>query len=60
MKKKVLIWLTSILSFSIPMTVGIIAGTFNSMCFVPTLWVFWQKKRGNNTVRYIKKKKKKA
>lgn len=51
---------TSILSFSIPMTVGIIAGTFNSMCFVPTLWVFWQKKRGNNTVRYIKKKKKKA
>lgn len=51
---------TSILSFSVPMTVGIIAGTFNSMCFVPTLWVFWQKKRGNNTVRYIKKKKKKA
>lgn len=49
---------TSILSFSVPMTVGIIAGTFNSMCFVPTLWVFWQKKRGNNTVRYIKKKKK--
>lgn len=51
---------TSILSFSVPMVVGIIAGTFNSMCFVPTLWVFWQKKRGNNTVRYIKKKKKKA
>ena len=49
---------TSILSFSVPMVVGIIAGTFNSMCFVPTLWVFWQKKRGNNIVRFVKKKKK--
>ncbi|MGN0630712.1 MAG: protein translocase subunit SecF [Ruminococcus sp.] len=48
---------TSILSFSIPMVVGIIAGTFNSLCFVPTLWVFWQKKRGNTTVRFVKKKK---
>ncbi|MGN0584792.1 MAG: protein translocase subunit SecF [Ruminococcus sp.] len=47
----------SILSFSIPMAIGIIAGTFNSMCFVPTLWVFWQKKRGNTTVKYVKAKK---
>lgn len=47
----------SILSFSIPMVIGIIAGTFNSMCFVPTLWVFWQKKRGNTTVKYVKAKK---
>ncbi len=49
--------LTSILSFSVPMSVGIVAGTFNSLCFVPTLWVLWQKKRGNNVVRYTKKKK---
>lgn len=48
---------TSILSFSIPMGIGIIAGTFNSLCFVPTLWVFWQKKRGNTKVHYVKKKK---
>lgn len=49
--------LTSILSFSIPMAVGIVVGTFNSLCFVPTLWVLWQKKRGNDVVRYVKKKK---
>lgn len=51
---------TSIISFSVPMAIGIIAGTFNSMCFVPTLWVFWQKKRGNDTVRFVKKNKKAA
>ena len=51
---------TSILSFSIPMVIGIIAGTFNSLCFVPTLWVFWQKKRGNTVVRFVKGKKKAA
>lgn len=49
--------LTSILSFSVPMAVGIIAGTFNSLCFVPTLWVFWQKKRGNDVVHHVKKKR---
>jgi preprotein translocase subunit SecF len=51
---------TSILSFSIPMGIGIIAGTFNSLCFVPTMWVFWQKKRGNTKVHFVKKKKKAA
>ena len=51
---------TSILSFSIPMGIGIITGTFNSICFVPTIWVLWQKKRGNSVVRYVKKKKKTA
>ncbi len=51
---------SSILSFSVPITVGIIVGTFNSICFVPTLWVFWQKKRGNTKVQYVKKKKKTA
>ncbi len=50
----------SILSFSIPMGIGIIAGTFNSLCFVPTMWVFWQKKRGNTKVQFVKKKKKAA
>jgi len=51
---------TSIISFSVPMAIGIIAGTFNSLCFVPTMWVLWQKKRGNTTVNYKKKMKKKA
>lgn len=48
---------TSILSFSIPMGIGIIAGTYNAICFVPTLWVMWQKKRGNDVVHFTKKKK---
>ena len=47
----------SILSFSIPMAIGIVVGTFNSICFVPTIWVLWQKKMGNGIVRYTKKKK---
>lgn len=49
--------LTSILSFSIPMAVGIIIGTFNSLCFVPTLWVIWQNKRGRTKVRATGKKR---
>ncbi len=48
---------TSILSFSIPMGIGIVVGTFNSICFVPTIWVLWQKKRGHGIVRYVKPKK---
>lgn len=50
--------LDSILSFSVPMLVGIIMGTFNSLCFVPSLWVWWQKKRGVNVLKPVKKKAK--
>ncbi len=49
--------LSSIMSFAVPMAVGIVVGTFNSLCFVPTLWVIWQKKLGNGTVKHVKKKK---
>ncbi len=51
---------SSIMSFAIPMAIGIVAGTFNSICFVPTLWVMWQKKRGKGIVKAVKKSKKKA
>ena len=50
--------LDSILSFSIPMMVGIAVGTYNSICFVPALWVWWQKKRGVNVLKPVKKKAK--
>lgn len=50
--------LDSILSFSVPMLVGIVMGTFNSLCFVPSLWVWWQKKRGVNVLKPVKKKAK--
>ena len=50
--------LDSILSFSIPMMAGIAMGTFNSICFVPSLWVWWQTKRGITVLKPAKKKAK--
>ncbi len=40
----------SILSFSVPMAFGLLAGTFSSQCIAPTLWVWWNEKRGNKTI----------
>lgn len=40
----------SILSFSMPMTFGLIAGTYSSQCIAPTLWVWWNERRGNKTI----------
>ena len=52
--------LDSIQHFAIPMAVGILVGTYHSICFVPSLWVWWQKRRGVETLKVIPKKKKKA
>lgn len=52
--------LESIQHFAIPMAVGIVVGTYHSICFVPSLWVWWQKKRGVETLKVIEKKKKHA
>ena len=41
----------SILSFSVPMTFGLIAGTYSSQCIAPTLWVWWNERRGNKTIK---------
>lgn len=35
----------SILSFSIPMTIGMIAGTYASLCIACPLWVWWNEGR---------------
>lgn len=40
----------SILSFSVPMTFGLIAGTYSSQCIAPILWVWWNEKQGAVTV----------
>lgn len=45
---------SSILSFSIPMIVGMIAGTYASLCIASPLWVWWNEKRAKSN----KKKKK--
>lgn len=36
---------TSILSFSVPMIVGMISGCYSSLCIATLLWVIWQKKK---------------
>jgi len=33
---------TSIISFVFPMIIGLISGTYSSICLVPALWVMWQ------------------
>lgn len=35
---------TSILSFSVPIIVGMAVGTYSSLCLAPCLWVTWQTK----------------
>lgn len=45
-----------IMSFSMPMVFGLIAGTFSSQCIAPTLWVWWNQKRGIRTIADYAKK----
>lgn len=45
---------SSILSFSIPMIVGMIAGTYASLCIASPLWVWWNERKSKSN----KKKKK--
>ena len=33
---------TSIVSFVFPMVIGLISGTYSSVCLVPALWIMWQ------------------
>lgn len=35
---------TSILSFSVPIIIGMTVGTYSSLCLAPCLWVTWQTK----------------
>lgn len=53
---------TSIMSFALPLIVGMLSGVYTSMCLAPTLWVKWQqhqeKKHPNKPTSYGKKKKK--
>lgn len=37
---------TSIMTFAIPMVVGLVCGTYSSICISGPLWVLWQEKRG--------------
>ncbi len=37
---------TSIMTFAIPMVVGLVCGTYSSICISGPLWVLWQEKHG--------------
>lgn len=39
---------SSILSFSIPMIFGMVAGTYASLCIASPLWVWWNEKRASS------------
>jgi len=44
----------SILSFSIPMIVGMVAGTYASLCIASPLWVWWNEKKAKKPSKKIK------
>lgn len=44
---------SSILSFSVPMTFGLIAGTYSSQCIAPTLWVWWNERHDNKLIKDV-------
>lgn len=48
---------TSILSFSIPMIVGMTAGTYASLCIASPIWVLWNEKKEAKAALKGKKKK---
>lgn len=55
---------SSILSYSVPLIIGMLSGVYTSMCLAPSLWVMWQqhklKKHPTITYNSGKKKKKKS
>ncbi len=53
----VIMQVDSILSFSVPLTVGLISGTYSSICIAPVVWVWWTEKRGKKTVADLQTRK---
>ncbi len=39
---------SSIISFSFPLIIGMLSGVYSSNCIAPTLWVMWRKHRAAN------------
>ncbi|MDD2956073.1 MAG: protein translocase subunit SecF [Oscillospiraceae bacterium] len=42
---------TSIISFALPMIVGMLAGVYSSICVAPQLWVVWQEHKAKKLAR---------
>lgn len=52
----VIFGIDSIVTFAIPMMIGVISGCYSSICIAPGLWVLWNEKL---SPKFSKKKKKK-
>ena len=50
--------ITSIMSFALPLIVGMVAGVYSSNCIAPTLWVMWQKHAEKKKALNVKSKAK--
>lgn len=46
---------SSILSFSVPLAIGMTVGTYSSLCLAAPLWVWWQERKPNNKKKSAKK-----
>lgn len=42
---------TSIISFALPMIVGMLAGVYSSICIAPQLWVVWQEHKAQKEAK---------
>ena len=47
---------TSIVTFVFPLIVGLLSGTYSSVCLVPCMWVMWQEYRAQKAARSDSKK----
>lgn len=47
---------TSIVTFVFPLIVGLISGTYSSVCLVPCMWVMWQEYRAKKSAQEDGKK----
>jgi len=50
--------ITSIMSFALPIIIGMIAGVYSSNCIAPTLWVVWRKHKEKKLAQVSKSNKK--
>lgn len=49
-----LMGVTSILTFSIPLAVGMLVGFYSSLCLAGPLWIWWQERKGKKKLKQTK------
>ena len=51
----IMMGVTSILTFSIPLAIGMLVGFYSSLCLAGPLWIFWQERKTNKKYNESKK-----